>query len=449
METRKVQEETQKNINYISNKTSKPSKDLKPIIKYKNSKSQLKGVNLIINNSIDSHMLTNSFNLKSTAAIKSDNNPSKKLQKLKQKEANDTRKSQCTQAVYLGHDNEQKINEEEEANSFKIPPQPPTSKSFKLPTILINGQHSNQSQYSSNYENVYYTATNQNVPLSIQPIILNQASSASATSPLYGSVRLNKKSGKFNELKVFAQETIENQLIKPAPNQQQQQQQTTDTTISSSNSNEMKSNEFKLITNSTPLFNDTNNAAELHSRRKQFLNAQLNLTIAPPPVTANQAIFAVPKIPTPVNQDKTINNAPKPPPFSSSTPMVNSNQLNYNYHHQQAAEANGNRFFKMSSLKPNKSKQNLATATHENIKEEEFEPTQQQQQQLQKKFDVCDQLMPSIGGTQVTGSLNLSRISAITSDTNLVNVVKTEIPKELKKCMKEELKKDKKNCVIQ
>jgi len=98
----------------------------------------------------------------------------------------------------------------------------------------------------------------------------------------------------------------------------------------------------------------------------------------------------------------------------------------------------------MSSLKPNKSKQNLGAATNEYIKEEEFEPTQQQQ-----KFDVCDQLMPSIGGTQVTGSLNLSRISAITSDTNLVNVVKTEIPKEIKKCMKEELKKDKKNCVIQ
>ena len=60
-----------------------------------------------------------------------------------------------------------------------------------------------------------------------------------------------------------------------------------------------------------------------------------------------------------------------------------------------------------------------------------------------------NELIPSIGGTQLTGALNISRISAIATETNLVSVVKTEIPKGLKKIFEKELKKDKSKCLIQ
>ena len=90
----------------------------------------------------------------------------------------------------------------------------------------------------------------------------------------------------------------------------------------------------------------------------------------------------------------------------------------------------------MSTLKANNSKPSLVESGSSNN-------LRQEQQHFKHE------LMPSIGGTQVTGSLNISRISAITSETNLVSVVKTEIPKDIKKCLKEELKKDKTKCVIQ
>ena len=385
-------------------------------------------------------MLTNSFDLKSTVAIKSDNNPNKKLQKLKQKEANEARKSQYT-PVYSVHDNDQRnyVNEEEMSLFKNV--KPATSKPFKLPTIVINGC-SNPGQISNNYENVCYnSAPNQDIPLSLQPIVTNQKAASplpAPSSPLYGSVRLSKKNGKFNELKVFASEAIATGDELTSNTQINQ----TDTDIANSNENPTG---IKLITNSTPLFNDTNNAVELFRGRKQFLNAQLNLTIAPPHNTGDP-VFLIPKVPTTElssltnNQDVTINNAPKPTPLSS-TPMINAYQHYQHQQQQKQNESDGNKFFKLSSLKTNKSKKHLGAI--ENAKEEECEQHQHPQQ-----FDH-GQCMPSIGGTLVTGSLNISRISAITTETNLVAVVRTEIPKDIKKCLKEELKKDKTKCVIQ
>ena len=374
-------------------------------------------------------MLTNSFDLKSTAAIKSDNNPNKKLQKIKNKENNEPKKPHYTNIYLNPESNDSIIYVNDEDISLFQNNKPPASaklkdlKSFKVPTITINGKFNSQLH---NYENVNFAVNNdanKEIPLSLKPIVMNQLITSPPPSSIYETIKINKKNAKFNELKVFANDAISNEQSKAMPKNLE------DTTIENTNKNE-----FDLITNSTPLFNDPNNAAELYSRRKQFLNAQLNLTIAPPHSSQNNEVFLVPKVPFSQNsqQYQTVNSVPKPTPFSS-TPMVNlQNQQ------QIISEVDNKNYLKMALLRSSKSKQNLGSINF-NSKEEECE----------QQHHFKHELISSIGGTQVTGSLNISRISAITSETNLVSVVKTEIPKDIKKCLKEELKKDKSKCVLQ
>jgi hypothetical protein len=342
--------------------TTDPSSSSEPklrsIIKRKSSKiySQLKGLNLIINNSIDSHMLTNSFDLKP----KTDNTlyANKKLHKLKSEQQNAKKNN-----IY------QNINPT--ANNANNEAQP---EKFNLPVIKINGLVNE----NNDYEDCYYS--DDQMPMSLQPIITT-------------TTTITNREMLFNELKVFSNDSISLDPSKIA-----------DTTILNQNLNV---NNFNV--NSTPIFSDANSASEFLNKRKQFINGQLNLTIAPPstglcnvtglPTTPSDPAFLVPKVPAIYQnqQDLTINSVPKSKTFSS-TPYT-TNPL--------TTETN--------NLK-SKSKVNM--------------------------LEVGD------GGSKVTGSLNLSRISAFNSDTTMVTVVKTQMPRDLKKCLKEELKKDKK-CVIQ
>ena len=332
---------------YITIKPSKSSNELKPIIKRKSSNALYKNMNFIINNSIDSHMLINSFDLKA----KQEANPSKKLQKLKNKDI-EAKKPQYTN-IYLPHDtntNNFYVNDEDMSlfQNSKNKPQPISTKtndyksSLRLPLIQLNGQDTN------NCENYYYSSISSNpVPLSIQPIVTSQtndspaSSSTSSSSSIYATVNLNKKNSKFNELKVFSTEVAESpaQFAKPAD------------VPALVNKNLLPKSEFQLPKNSTPLFNDSNNAAELVNRRKQFLNAELNLTIAPLPASEIKSVFLVPRVPPPMmasnpsSHEKTVigeqRQNQQTPPFAS-TPMTN-----YQQQQTQLSDAANNKYFRV------------------------------------------------------------------------------------------------------
>ena len=350
-------EEDESNKNTNSNNQN--NNDLK-----KTSSSKLKNFNFIINNSIESHMLTNSFHV----------NQASKL----------NRRPSTTNSNYQYVDEEEMSLFKNKNDSLNNPSKIVADyKTFKIPLLTING---------SVDELASHQVQQQNVPLSLQPI--NEDNFVKPAPPPA------LKSNKFSELKVFNNLDVENQ-----PPIQQQQQQTT----------KIKSNPqlnalltADLPKNSTPIFTDSNTAAILLNKRKQLLNAKLDLTIAPPSSSVQilniqqneqrKPTFLVPKVPT-------------------------------------------NNKFSSNSLSALQKEQDQC--------QQQQNPTQSSQQELPViTLDETIQLANGvIGGS---GALNLSKIYSIETavSTDLVSVAKTEIPKDLKKCFKDEIKKDKSKCLI-
>ena len=242
--------------NYITIKATSSSKiDDKP----KRRSSNFKRINLIINNSIDSHV--NSFH-----------NSNHQMQQLKQKESkmkksfmhkeNELRRHSKSQSPYHHHHHRNlnpNSNEEFVDDEMSL---------FKNETLLNANKMSDYRSFKTPLININGTAMTSfnDVPLSIKPIITNQS------NEIYASRNGAKKAQpKFNELKVNVNTTdilAANNTMEPASHPVY------------SNKHLMVNNE--LPKNSTPLFNDSNTAAELINNRKHFLNAFYSLPLVWP-----------------------------------------------------------------------------------------------------------------------------------------------------------------------
>lgn len=237
----------------------------------------LRGVNLIINNSIDSHMLTNSYSLRDPMQInelitrKNNEINNKKLSyhDIKQKSTkpgNKNEKHYINRVNSNNHliDNKSEVNKEDdefiddELSMFKNDTLQTNKFSdyhtFKKPLIYLgNETKSSSSLYSTKQQ--------------VSEFKVRQASFELKNRNAQVYVQ------KHNELKVFDN-------------------------LSVNDTNTIKIPE--LPKNSTPIFTDNATAATLNAKHKQFLNAKLNLTIIPPHNQLKQEskpVFLVPQIP--------------------------------------------------------------------------------------------------------------------------------------------------------
>ncbi len=174
----------------------------------------------------------------------------------------------------------------------------------------------------------------------------------------------------------------------------------------------------ELLKNSTPISTDLNTQQHLSAKHRHFLNAQLDLTIVPPNKQQQQQIpqsrvvkksdspqqkpvFLVPQVPGTYSQS---DNKPQAAPMSQIDLLKKSSS------------------YKTSTLKSNS---NLIVNMSE----------------ISKKKS----------GSMTPDILDVSKISALenaTSTNACVMVQKTDMPRDLRKCLKDELKKDKKQCSI-
>ncbi len=175
----------------------------------------------------------------------------------------------------------------------------------------------------------------------------------------------------------------------------------------------------ELLKNSTPISTDLNTQQHLSAKHRHFLNAQLDLTIVPPNKQQQQqqipqsrvvkksdspqqkSVFLVPQVPGTYSQS---DNRAQVAPMSQIDLLKKSSS------------------YKTSTLKSNS---NLIVNMNEITKKK--------------------------SGSMTPDILDVSKISALenaTSTNACVMVQKTDMPRDLRKCLKDELKKDKKQCSI-
>ena len=179
--------------------------------------------------------------------------------------------------------------------------------------------------------------------------------------------------------------------------------------MNSLNQTDMLANQLvkaELPKNSTPISTDLSTQQHLSAKHRHFLNAQLDLTIAPPKNlkktnSPSEQVFRIPQVPPISEERSTFNPAP--------SQVENIKKIEKGY--------------KTSTLKSNS---NLVINSEANKKK--------------------------MGNQMLTSDiLDVSKISALenaTSTNGYVVVAKADMPKDVRKCLKDEFKKDKKQCSI-
>lgn len=438
-----------------SNSSKNPEFTKRPSLKGRNL---AKGLNLIINNSIDSHMLKNSYSLKvhsngykengtGIKGVLNRKNTDGNLKNHYQKNfINSIGINNNTSTPYLGlrkpdtdeidgyrgadfnSDFQHQGNENERINvnqeveftddemslfknknetlttnrlsdykSFKTPLMPPVSISSKENLNIIHGAAS-----ASNLQSNINTNNRRSVLINNELILNQEKDFRNSNNQQQQQIFIQKHT----ELKVFNNVN-------------------TNLTINSLNQTEASNNGAIKAEpkNSTPISTDLNTQQHLSAKHRHFLNAQLDLTIVPSkkqqPMpdsklkkntnSPNQQlpVFLVPQVPS-IQEERMLTASSTPLP--SSVDVLKKTQINSNV-------------YKTSTLKSNS---NLKVNSEINKKK------------------IAPPLLTS-------DILDVSKISALenaTSTNECVVVAKMEMPRDLKKCLKDEMKKDKKQCSI-
>lgn len=264
-----------------------------------------------------------------------------------------------------------------------------------------------------------------NLPLSIRPI------DAQPNEYLF------KKNKVFNELKVFSN-------ISHLTNVQDQ---------SSIHPSE-------LPKNSTPILTDNTALAILNAKRKQILNAKLDLTIQ----TTNQS-------------------APPPQPQHQQQPVYDKQESSPQLDLLERANlmqqlTNSEPTKPMSAIKPNENRRsgNFLLPKLSHLAGGGKQSSKASQAAAQSKADTVDYRTSTLKSTSTdqggsgggqkaskqleqlpiiekksANTLDISKLSAIenvVTSTNVVGVPKVDMPKGLRHCIKEEIRRDKKSCII-
>jgi hypothetical protein len=375
------------------------------------SSSSSNGVNLIINNSIDSHMITNNYSLRDRIQsndVLASNNRNKKMTfndiKLKSTGKNN-RINKQTNEQEEEEDGEDEQEEEEEDDfiddEFSL---------FNKNETLHNTYKT--SDYKTFKKPLIYTANNESK---------SSSSLHSTRMPIYQTSAVRQPSFEIknnNRNQIFVQK----HELKVFDNLSVNSNQT-----NNNNNNDNKTKLPDLPKNSTPIFTDNATAASLNAKHRQFLNAKLNLTIMPGQQQKQQAlinnnnkqqevksVFLVPQVP-PIQQQQKVS-----PVTSANTAAA------------AASSATTTTTYKTSTLKSN-SNLIMDTVDYDN------------EVVAKSRNKIAHKIMPS-------DILDVSKISALenaTSTNSCVIVTKADLPKDIKKCLKEEIKKDKSKCSIQ
>lgn len=387
----------------------------------------LKGVNLIINNSIDSHMLTNSYMLKDPIQINDLKIMRKNDQAQKKLSYNDIKqKSIKNNLVKLGVN---RMN----SNNHLI--QKPSNDNDKKKQIDEDEEFVDDDLSFFKENNTLNTDKSCDFVTFTKPLMYNEIKT---TSNLY-STKLsvyphhNQQKNEFQrvrqpsfELKNLTKNQVyvqKHQELKVFDNISVNITQQTNSTVSTLNPAP------ELPKNSTPIFTDHATAASLNAKHRQFLNAKLNLTIAPP-ASGQQIDF---KKPNTINNTIKLESS-KPVFLVPQIPPVNASNEQSLKQKNSPSHANT---YKTSTLKSN------SNLMMENMNYGLACNSKSGTNGLERK--MTHKIMSS-------EILDVSKISALenaTSTNSCVVVTKADIPKDIKKCLKDEIKKDKSKCSIQ
>jgi len=376
------------------------------------SSSSSNGVNLIINNSIDSHMITNNYSLRDRIQsndVLASNNRNKKMtfNDIKLKSTSKNRISKQTNEQEEEEDEQEEEEEEDDFidDEFSL---------FNKNETLHNTYKT--SDYRTFKKPLIYTANNESK---------SSSSLHSTRMPIYqtaAAVRqpsFELKNSNNNRNQIFVQK----HELKVFENLSVNSNQT-----NNNNTNDNKTKLPDLPKNSTPIFTDNATAASLNAKHRQFLNAKLNLTIMPGQQQKQQtlinnnnkqpevkSVFLVPQVP-PIQQQQ---QQQKVSPVTSANTAASS-------------ATTTTTTYKTSTLKSN-SNLIMDTVDYDN------------EIVAKSRNKIAHKIMPS-------DILDVSKISALenaTSTNSCVIVTKADLPKDIKKCLKEEIKKDKSKCSIQ
>ena len=374
-----------------------------------------KRINFIINNSIDSHMLTNSYNTNREQMLmndlinnrKANENPKKlSYHDLKQKSTKkDAPKNVCVEAKNYNNINRVMSNNhlieikdqevdfvDDELSLFKnetlLTSKFSDYKDFKKPLMISGNETKSASSLHSTKMSEYKRQPSIEIKKSNQVFVQKHCT----------------------ELKVFNNLSVN----------VTQNENTKNSTVT------LTGMPADLPKNSTPIFTDIATVANLNAKNRQFLNAKLNLTIMP---SQQQIAQNIEPKKLNINSSTSANNnvkselksvflVPQVPPIQEGT------------EHQQLKQKQSPTY-KTSTLKSNS---NLVMDT--------VDMSHGYSGEMGRK--LAHKLMPS-------DILDVSKISALenaTSTNSCVVVTKADMPRDFKKCLKDEIKKDKTKCSI-
>ena len=372
------------------------------------ARNLLKGVNLIINNSIDSHMLTSSYSMRSQPT---QSKPGANMKKLSHYDKIKMNKRETTKS-----DKKYFISRCNSTGSNKIISDRKQINDSDGYRGDLNPGNCEEAEFIDDEMSLFKNDTLMTNRLSdykaFKTPLEQEVDTHQSTANLLYKYNSRLLANRNNQ--VFVQKHSELKVFNPI-----------DTTVQSINLNHIEAMKADIPKNSTPISTDNS------VKHRHLLNAQLNLTIVPAP-QYSQTLDARKLSTAKSNKEnlaktqetqKSVFLVPQVPPITSGEEKKTTTET---LKKQASLHAN---MFKTSTLKSNSNliiNNNNIYTSHE------------------AKSKIGQQLL-------ATDILNVSKISALenaTATNSCVVVAKADMPKDLKKSFKDEIKKDKNKCSI-
>jgi len=365
-----------------------------------------KRINFIINNSIDSHMLTNSYNTNREQMLMNDNN----------------RKNNENPKKLSYHDIKQKSIKRD------VQQKNPTETKTHINRAISNNHLADKDQEVEFVDDELSLFRNETLLTSkfsdykdFKKPLMNSGNETKSASSLHSTKMSEYQRQPSIEIKkpgqVFVQKHTELKVFNNLSVNVTQNENTKTSTVTLTGVSD-------LPKNSTPIFTDNIALANLNAKNRQFLNAKLNLTIMP---SQQQMAQNIEPKKLNINSSTSTNNVkseaksvflvPQVPPIQEGT--------------EQQLKPKQSPTYKTSTLKSNS-----------NLTMDAVDMNHGYSGEMSRK--LAHKLMPS-------DILDVSKISALenaTSTNSCVVVTKADMPRDIKKCLKDEIKKDKSKCSI-